>query len=242
MSFLKEGINENNGNSIGKIFTSLASHFGDKEGGTISNLIGGAAGLVKESLLSRLSDRVIIIDDLDRLNEPTLQSSIVGECLHLATNKESNLQFLFVVNDEKVELNELKEKAFSGVVKLNHTVSDIVDIAFKKYEWAHSESLSIVDLLSKLKFKNIRILKRVAKKINDVSEVIKSDDELSYEQSISLIIKNEIVVSYHHNVKKLSEQELYEEANPFNIMERDEDKYPLLIDVHANSTPKCTTR
>lgn len=119
---------------MSKVLTSLVSQFGGESGGTIASMLSGASGLVKEAMLSKLSDKIIIIDDLDRVKDEGLCDLIIGECLQLSD--DSSLKFIFIVNNKEVGADSaLKEKVFSGCIKLNKSLQESVEIGFSGYDW-----------------------------------------------------------------------------------------------------------
>jgi hypothetical protein len=214
-SILKNEINGEETNAIAGIFGTLLKSFGGESSGTVASLLGGASGLIKESLLTRISDRYIIIDDLDRVKKEGLSDLIIGECLQLADS--GNLRFIFVVNDKKsLADNAMKEKVFSGVIKLDRSVSEAVNIAFSDYDWFDSFKGEIVKVVSDKSLKNLRVLKRCSKKINSIYLLIKSDGGFDFDASISQVINSVITVMYFHYEKGLDETNIWEKSELYN--------------------------
>jgi hypothetical protein len=214
-SILKNEINGEETNAIAGIFGTLLKSFGGESSGTVASLLGGASGLIKESLLTRISDRYIIIDDLDRVKKEGLSDLIIGECLQLADS--GNLRFIFVVNDKKsLADNAMKEKVFSGVIKLDRSVSEAVNIAFSYYDWFDSFKDEIVKVVSDKSLKNLRVLKRCSKKINSIYLLIKSDGGFDFDASISQVINSVITVMYFHYEKGLDETNIWEKSELYN--------------------------
>ena len=171
LSLLNSELNSESSKSASKTLTSIISKFGGKNGGGIASILNGASGLVKEIMLSKLDDKTIIIDDLDRVDNKKLSNLIIGECLQL-TN-DSNLKFLFIVNDKKNLADaELKEKVFSGIVKLNKNFNENIEIAFSNYAWFKDFRHEIETIVSQKKLKNLRVMKRASKKIDEIYKVI----------------------------------------------------------------------
>lgn len=222
-SILKKEMNGEETNAIAGIFGTLLKSFGGDSSGTVASLLGGASGLIKESLLTRISDRYIIIDDLDRVMIEGLSDLIIGECLQLADS--GNLRFIFVVNDKKSRAdNAMKEKVFSGVIKLDRSVSEAVNIAFSDYDWFDSFKDEIVKVVSDKSLKNLRVLKRCSKKINSIYLLIESDGGFDFDASISQVINSVITVMYFHYEKDLDETNIWEKSEFYNRPSDDKDK------------------
>ncbi|MFT6734838.1 MAG: hypothetical protein ACI9AT_000529 [Ulvibacter sp.] len=235
-SILKTEMNGDETNAIAGIFSTLLKSFGGDSKGTVASLLGGASGLIKESLLTRISDRYIIIDDLDRVKKEGLSDLIIGECLQLADS--GNLKFIFVVNDKKsLADNALKEKVFSGVVKLNRSISEAVNIAFSSYEWFDSFRDKIVKVVSDKNLKNLRVLKRCSKKIDSIYLLIKSEDTLDLDASISQVINGVILVMYFHYEKCLDETKIWEKSESYPLPSDDKckefQKYSELVHIRS---------
>jgi hypothetical protein len=207
-SLLNTPLDAEQGIAISGIFGTLIKSFSGDSGGTIASLLGGATGLIKESLLSKLKDKYIIIDDLDRVTNCDLSNLIIGECLQLTDT--GNLKFIFIVNDKMSLANkDLKEKVFSGVVKLNRTVFDAIEIAFSKYDWFDNYKDKIVKIIEDKGLKNIRVLKRCSKNINVIFELLKSDENFDLTACMSVVIDGVIIITYYHYVKGLGESEIW---------------------------------
>jgi len=210
-SYIRSEMDSDTGKSFSTIFTSIVSQFGGENGGTIASILSGASGLVKESMLSRLRDRVIIIDDLDRVKDEKLSDLILGECLQLSDG--SNLKFLFIVNDEKsLADSALKEKVFSGIVKLNKSLNEAIEIAFSKYAWFEHYRHEIEKIVEHKNLKNLRVLKRVSKKIDEIYKVLQSDESLDLDGCMTTLIKVTILTLHYHYDYKLSEADIWEKS------------------------------
>lgn len=207
-SLLNEQLNSEQGNAIKGMFSTLLSSLGGDTGGNISSILGGATGLIKESLLSRIKDKYILIDDLDRVNDKDLCNLIIGECLQLIDSK-NDLKFIFIVNNKECKADKkLKEKVFSGIVKLNRSVSDSIKIAFEDYGWFNTYQHQIFKVIQDKKVKNLRVLKRCSKKINTIYELLKSDNNLDVEKSMYEVINGVVIVSYYHYEEGLNELQI----------------------------------
>ncbi|MDO6577312.1 MULTISPECIES: P-loop NTPase fold protein [Alteromonas] len=233
-SYIRSEMDSDTGKSFSTIFTSIVSQFGGENGGTIASILSGASGLVKESMLSRLRDRVIIIDDLDRVKDKELSNLILGECLQLSDG--SNLKFLFIVNDDKSLADAaLKEKVFSGIIKLNKSLNEAIEIAFSKYAWFEHYRHEIEKIVEHKNLKNLRVLKRVSKKIDEINKVLQSDKSLDLDGCMTTLIKVTILTLHYHYEHKFSEADIWEKSEHSNMLPDEKNeryKYADLVDVH----------
>ncbi len=233
-SYIRSEMDSDTGKSFSTIFTSIVSQFGGENGGTIASILSGASGLVKESMLSRLSDRVIIIDDLDRVKDEILSDLILGECLQLSDG--SNLKFLFIVNDEKsLADSALKEKVFSGIVKLNKSLNEAIEIAFSKYAWFEHYRHEIEKIVEHKNLKNLRVLKRVSKKIDEIYKVLQSDESLDLDGCMTELIKVSVLTMHYHYEMKFSEADIWERSEYSNMLPDEKNEkyeYADLVEIH----------
>lgn len=233
-SYFKSEINSETGKSYSALITSIISKFGGDSGGTIASILSGASGLVKESMLSRLRNRIIIIDDLDRVKDNTLSDLILGECLQLSDGSE--LKFIFIVNDEKNLADlALKEKVFSGIVKLNKSLHEAIQIAFLEYAWFEQYRSEIEKIVEHKNLKNLRVLKRISKKIHEIFEVLQFDESIDLDQCIPTMIKVTILTMFYHYEMKFSEADIWDRSEYSNMLPGDKNeqyKYADLVDIH----------
>jgi hypothetical protein len=234
LSLLNSELNSESSKSASKTLTSIISKFGGKNGGGIASILNGASGLVKEIMLSKLDDKTIIIDDLDRVDNKKLSNLIIGECLQL-TN-DSNLKFLFIVNDKKNLADaELKEKVFSGIVKLNKNFNENIEIAFSNYAWFKDFRHEIETIVSQKKLKNLRVMKRASKKIDEIYKVIQSNESLDFDGCMTTLIKVTFLTMYYHYEMKFSEADIWENSEESIKMPGDKEekrKCYELVNIH----------
>lgn len=233
-NYVKKEITEEHGRSLTSLVTPLVKLFGGENGGLTASILSGASGLIKESMLSRMKDRVIIIDDLDRVSDGSLCDLIIGECLQLT--EKCSLKFIFVVNDKKSSANlALKEKIFSGIVKLNRTLDESIEVAFCEYDWYGSYKDIIVRSVSNKNIRNIRILKRMSKKIEEIYRLIKSEDSLDLNLCMNEIIPLTIMIMYYHYEKGMSVDEILNNSELHNVLpseKRESYEFKDLVEAH----------
>jgi hypothetical protein len=177
----------------GSAFSVLDSS-GDN-GGLIASVLKGSAGVAKHSLLNKLSDVVVILDDLERVNDANLEAAIVGDCLQL-TN-DNDLEFIFIMNSEESSIDPaMLEKAFSDRVYFKRSLPEVVKIAFEQYDYFDSYSSQLIELVDKYNFYNLRVLKRVSNRLKQIFDLIKNEDELDLTSSMEVLVNQAITISY----------------------------------------------
>lgn len=163
-------------------------------GGIIASILKGSAGVAKHTMLGRIQDVVVILDDLERVNDNKLEGVIVGECLQLIN--DNNLEFIFIMNSEKSLIDSsILEKAFSDRVYFSRSLSEVVSIAFEPYEYFHDYRYQLIDLIEKYKFSNLRVLKRASNRLNYIFALLKKAD-LDLKSSMEVMVSQVITISY----------------------------------------------
>lgn len=164
----------------------------------VSELIQNSTGAINHYLLNNISERVFVIDDLERLDDEKLQKDIIGECLRLTENKN---KFLFVTDVEKLEFDpSFTEKAFSETVPFNPTAEDIFLSLKPNLLKLAKDQDQIVDLIEKNKLTNLRVLKRCLKRIESILSYLEQLPQIDYDLTKSKIINDAIYISKKYYV------------------------------------------
>lgn len=164
-------------------------------GGLIASVLKGSAGVAKHSLLGKVSDVVVILDDLERVNDNILEGAIVGECLQLIN--DNNLEFIFIMNSEKSSINrDMLEKAFSDRVYFQRSLPEVVKIAFDQYDYFDSYNSLLTELTEKYEFSNLRVLKRASNRLKCIFDLVTGEEELDVQSSMHVLVAQVITISY----------------------------------------------
>lgn len=166
-----------------------------ENGGLISSILKGSAGVAKHTLLNKVSNVVVILDDLERVNDSKLEGAIVGECLQLIN--DNDLEFIFIMNSEKSSIDDgMLEKAFSDRVYFKRPLSDVVEIAFGHHEYFPDYGSKLLELIEKYEFSNLRVLKRASNRLKNVFDIVKGEGELDLKTSMEILVAQVITICY----------------------------------------------
>ncbi|GEM_PF-1029094 len=182
--------------------------FDADDAGTIGNILKTSSGAIKHALMAKLKNLIIVLDDLERLNDETFKIQIIGECLHLA--EENKLSFIFVLNSAEIKLNNaLLEKSFAGKIKFCHSKGQLFDIAFERYSELAEFKTSIVRLIEKYELENLRVLKRVSFKLNEIYVKVKDIKDIDISTTIEGFAKDLIRIACLHYSHEKSVEDIY---------------------------------
>ncbi|PWF69489.1 hypothetical protein CBX98_19715 (plasmid) [Vibrio sp. T9] len=150
----------------------------------VGKALGNVGSIVKQHYFNQLNDRVLFIDDLERLSNENVKSEILGECLNLCENK--NIKIVVIGNQGKIEKKADIEKVFSDIVHLSRTPTDLMSVVDQIYieeETLPNEAKQIIeDMLRKYEVDNIRIIRRAIDRFYAISNLFIRKDELDYRQ------------------------------------------------------------
>lgn len=192
--YFSENVDEGLFKGLASSALSALDKAGDN-GGIIASVLKGSAGVAKHTMLGRVQDVVVILDDLERVNDNNLEGIIVGECLQLIN--DNNLEFIFIMNSEKSSIDSsILEKAFSDRVYFKRSLSEVVSIAFEPYEYFLDYKSQLIGLIDKYNFSNLRVLKRASNRLKYIFDLLKNEAELDLKSSMDVIVSQVITISY----------------------------------------------
>ncbi|MEZ9593352.1 P-loop NTPase fold protein [Shewanella sp. 10N.261.52.F9] len=192
--YFSEGIDEGAFKGLANNALTVIEKASDN-GGLISSLLKGSAGVAKHTLLAKVNNVIVILDDLERVDDGKLEKAIVGECLQLIN--DNNLEFIFIINSEKSSIDgQMLEKAFSDRVYFERSPLEVVNIAFGQYNHFDCYQSNLIELITKYKFSNLRILKRASNRLNHIYQLIKGEEEQDFQSSMEVLISQVITISY----------------------------------------------
>ncbi|PMJ62702.1 hypothetical protein BCU23_20005 [Vibrio splendidus] len=209
---------------MSKAVDGLAQNMGERGVGA---LISGVAGAYKHALFSKLRDYVLILDDLERVSQEESIKHILGECLNLAESK--GFKIVVVANEDKIGCKEDIEKVFVDKVKFSLTNEELFSFVVGEYQDVLSGSLTneLSLLVSTLKIRNIRVLKRGLNRFKALHNLVTKDDSLSTELALSKLLDQTIRTCYAIYERGLDAESIVSavESQVFRRMaSRDEDE------------------
>ena len=203
--YLSEKADQNFLDKLADSTLSILKNVGE-DGGAIASILKGSTGAVKHAMLNRITDTTVILDDLERVDNPNLEKIIVGECLQLINEKK--LEFIFVMNGKKAKIDKaMVEKSFSDSVYFQRTNQEILKIVFQDYNYFDKYQHIIEKEVNTLDFTNLRALKRAANRLANTYKLITHDELIDIDTSMELIIESVLRISYlHYCLEKSSEE------------------------------------
>ncbi|MGJ8693846.1 MAG: P-loop NTPase fold protein [Thalassotalea sp.] len=189
----------------------IFSALGSESTSTLGKLINTSSGAIKHAMIAKLDNLIILLDDLERLSDEALKENIIGECLHLA--EEKDISFIFILNSSELKIkNTLLEKAFAGKIKFRYTTKELFTIAFnEKYKNLIPHKKSIISLIDKYELNNLRVLQRVSFKLNQIYLQIKDIKDIDMETTIELFTKDLIRIACLHYCHNESPEQIFNE-------------------------------
>ncbi len=187
---------------------------------TATTLLKSLQGAAKDSFIRKIDNTVVILDDLERTNCPELQKNIMGECLNLTLEENKNIGFVFPINMSEVKLEKRQiEKYISLSYTIEHEDESYFDYAFKEYPSLSEFKGMIVNCISNHTINNIRVMKRIASKLNQTTLLIrdmKNYDDIDVCTLLSGLFKEAFIIADNHFNKGLGAKEIKFKCNSRN--------------------------
>ncbi|HCM1064470.1 TPA: P-loop NTPase fold protein [Vibrio parahaemolyticus] len=179
---------------------------------TATTLIKSLRGAAKDSIIRKIENTVIILDDLERIHCDELQRDIMGECLNLTLDEDKNVGFVFPINMSEIRLDKRQiEKYISLRYVIEHDIDSYFDYAFKEYNSLINFKPIITNCISEVKISNIRVMKRIASKLNQTVITlnnIENDQDIDIHTILSGLFKEAFIIAGNHFNKGLSAHEI----------------------------------
>ncbi|EOX4969985.1 P-loop NTPase fold protein [Vibrio alginolyticus] len=196
--------------SLTDFAAKISSEKSDSAGITAAaSIINASGGCIRSRMLQKINNKIIIIDDLERLDDQALIKKIIGECLNLSL--ENNLKFIFSVNMEQLRIDSTQEeKYFSGKINYSASSYDVMQISFlnwgevyKNYEDEIIKSIEVNDL------KNIRVIKRISNKLLHIYNLCeKKSNEFNLDLNMQRFISSVFSIGTLHFVHGIKSSEI----------------------------------
>lgn len=194
---------------LANLTIDLGKHFDAERGGLVATAISGFKGIAKHSLLSKLNDFILILDDLERVSGADLCQQILAECLEFSASAARNVKVIAVGNSERIpELDSFLNKVFIDRVVFSKTVDQLFDVAFHNLSLDLPAENDVKQLITKLNIKNLRILKRAANKLAPLIEEVADSPGMYVLNSISLLTCQLITLCHVHYELTITYEEI----------------------------------
>lgn len=164
------------GNSLSKVIDGTFQFNGEKGVGSI---IGGVSGVIKHTVLSRLKNSILILDDLERVNNDGLIKNLLGEAFNLVGNNK-NIKVIVVANASKLSCKEDIEKVFFDKISFVSSSNFVLKIVSDEFSDVLDGELiaRLKEIVVSLNLTNIRILKRSLHKFKKIYLDVKDDERI----------------------------------------------------------------
>ncbi|EMC8461152.1 hypothetical protein VYH28_000537 [Vibrio alginolyticus] len=180
---------------------------------TATTLIKSLRGAAKDSIIRKIENTVIILDDLERIHCPELQRDIMGECLNLTLEDSKSIGFIFPVNMNEISIEKKQiEKYISLICVIEHDSDSYFSYAFGNYKSLANLKSMIVSCMSNNKISNIRVMKRIARKLDEIVRFLNGlesrNNNIDIDTVLSGLFKEVFIIADNHFNKGLSAHEI----------------------------------
>lgn len=176
-----------------KLLKSLGQKYNSALG-AINNLTYGIGGVLGSALLSALDDdffenKIICFDDFERISDKLSHKDIMGLISNLKENKKCKI--VMIMHQDKIfketttsnengkveknsEFNQYKEKLVDIELFYSPSIEDLYSLVENRLEHDSFKDYTLKYLRDK-KIKNIRVMKRIIRALNDFSFILEWD-------------------------------------------------------------------
>lgn len=197
--------NKNATGILDKLITTLADAPAIKNSDNSSALLSifnGIKGAAKHAILSKIEKFTLVLDDLERLDNVNLIKAILGECLQLAENNK--IEVIVAANSEAIKnLDEAFDKCISDKIAFSLDYEETVKITFDglNKEIPSENMTKRLESIRKLDIKNLRVLKRSAKRLAELIEQLRKKPDIDEIVSANILIPKIIsIVNAHYQL------------------------------------------
>jgi len=177
--------------------------------GAINNLTYGIGGVLGSALLSALDDdffenKIICFDDFERVSDKLSHKDIMGLISNLKENKKCKI--VMIMHQDKIskveensEFNEYKEKLVDIELFYSPSIEDLYSLVENRLEHDSFKDYTLKYLKDK-NIKNIRVMKRIIRALNDFSFILEWDflNDTVEQEIIENILEISAVYSLFH--------------------------------------------
>jgi len=193
-----------------------------------SQLVESLSGLVKQSIISKISNVTIIIDDLERIEDCSLASLILGELYDLCS-PASSIKAIVVMNDAKSSVNQsLIEKVICWKFKYEVSSKNAFDIVFGTLDASLSLQRFLIERLNEIQPLNLRVLIRLCDRMKQVSKLLDeiSEDEIDVESSKQMLFHKMLYLSFLHHQQDQTLDDIVKQINIVPMPDEQDERHP----------------
>lgn len=207
------------------IFSKAVSALGDVT--KSSQLIESVSGLVKQSIISKINDVTIIVDDLERIEDGSLASLILGDLYDMCSS-ESSIKAIVVMNDSKSSVSKsLIEKVIFWKFKYEISSENAFDIAFGTLDVSPDIQRFMIKRLDEIQPLNLRVLIRLCDRMKQVSRMLDTmEDEIDVESSKQTLFHKMLYLSFLHHQQDQGLDEIVKQINIICMNNEQDERHP----------------
>ena len=196
--------------------TSLGASSTMNVGAYIKNLVGASTAIagdsgttlsamnamtkpIKHRLLSKVSNRILVVDDLERASSDQLISEVLGECLNFAENN-TNVWVVVIANKDQINNTDLLEKTFLDQVHISPTTTNIINFVNKVSPSLldHEIKQHFKHIVEQLKLTNLRVVQRILQRYARIKRSIKHLENVDYQVAKAVLIDSVARICHAH--------------------------------------------
>ncbi|MGI2107895.1 hypothetical protein ACRN9C_00595 [Shewanella frigidimarina] len=224
LSLASESESDTAANTV-SIFSKAISAFGDVT--KSSQLIESLSGLVKQSIISKINDVTIIVDDLERIEDRSIATLILGELYDMCSS-ESSIKAIVVMNDAKSSVTKsFIEKVICWKFKYEVSSEKAFDIAFGTLDVSPDVQRFIIERLNEIQPLNLRVLIRLCDRMKQVSRILDTiENEIDVESSKRILFHKMIYLSFLHHQQDQDLYEITKQINSIPMPNEQDERHP----------------
>ncbi|WP_318457751.1 P-loop NTPase fold protein [Photobacterium leiognathi] len=159
------------------------------DSGTTLGAMNALAKPIKHKLLSKVKNRIIVVDDLERASSEQLISEVLGECLNFAENN-TNVWVVVIANKDQINNTDLLEKTFLDQVHISPTTTDIINFVSEVHPDLLNAEIKryFTKVVEELKLTNLRVVKRILQRYARIKNLIEYIENVDHKATNAILI------------------------------------------------------
>ncbi|EJG0704198.1 hypothetical protein C4G67_RS08545 [Vibrio parahaemolyticus] len=159
------------------------------DSGTTLGAMNALAKPIKHKLLSKVKNRIIVVDDLERASSEQLVSEVLGECLNFAENN-TNVWVVVIANKDQINNTDLLEKTFLDQVHISPTTTDIINFVSEVHPDLLNAEIKrhFTKVVEELKLTNLRVVKRILQRYARIKNLIEYLENVDHHAANAVLI------------------------------------------------------
>ncbi|MDL5027424.1 hypothetical protein QR676_09315 [Vibrio sp. TMPB1044] len=159
------------------------------DSGTTLGAMNALTKPIKHKLLSKVNNRILVVDDLERASSEHLVSEVLGECLNFAENN-TNVWVVVIANKDQINNTDLLEKTFLDQVHISPTTTDIINFVSEVHPNLLNNEIKrhFTLVVEQLKLTNLRVVQRILQRYAKIKSLIESQENVDCQAANAILI------------------------------------------------------